>query len=280
MTDVAAVLDRALSLGEAGLWDEMAAELAGALEDEPDDAYLLCWLGVAEREVGNDGAAYEAFRRCVAQDPADPHLLALAGAGLAAFDDPDAERVLRAAALTGPDVALARIQYGAYLARAGLHTEALEHLREAVRLAPDDPVAYGELGTALALMGDLGAAAAAMEEAIVLAPDDSWTRFLLGLVRIEDRDLEGGAEALLAAAADRIEDPEAQMLAALAASSAGWDDRAEEAFARVAHSPEPLDPALHAEVDAAITAGSDAARALLLEDLVPSVLRERLIQPI
>src|SRR5690606_8885716 len=61
MTDVPAVLDRALSLGEAGLWSEMVAELVAALEDEPDDPYLLCWLGVAERERGNEGAAYDAF---------------------------------------------------------------------------------------------------------------------------------------------------------------------------------------------------------------------------
>ena len=118
------VLQQALSLGEQGRFDAMASMLAEALEEEPEDPYLLGWLAVAEQELGNDGAAYEYFRACLAQDPVDPHLLALAGAGLAAFDDPDAEGALRAAALTGPDVPAARLQYGAYLARAGMYEEA------------------------------------------------------------------------------------------------------------------------------------------------------------
>ena len=45
----------------------------------------LIALGIA------DGVAYEYFKRCLAENPEDPQLLALAGAGLAAFDDPDAE---------------------------------------------------------------------------------------------------------------------------------------------------------------------------------------------
>src|SRR5690606_15015755 len=134
--------------------------------------YLLCWMGVAEQELGNDGAAYEYFRRCLAEDPVDPHLLALAGSGLAAFDDPDAEAALRAAALTGPDIPMTRLQYGSYLARAGIFPEALEHLRAAVELEPDDPTGHAELGTALALGGDLEAATKELEHTLELAPDD------------------------------------------------------------------------------------------------------------
>ncbi|NIP83670.1 MAG: hypothetical protein GWM90_32350, partial [Gemmatimonadetes bacterium] len=42
------VLQQALRLGEEGRWDEMATLLGEALQDEPEDAYLLCWSGVAE----------------------------------------------------------------------------------------------------------------------------------------------------------------------------------------------------------------------------------------
>lgn len=274
------VIDQALSLGDEGRWDEMAGLLARALEDDPDDAYVLCWLGVAERELGNEGAAYEYFKRALAQDPVDPQLLALAGAGLAAFDDPDAETALRAAALSAPDVPFTRLQYGAYLAREGFFEEALEHLRTAIALAPEDPAMHGELGIAFALKGDMAGAADAMEHALALAPDDSWTRVLLGLVEVELERMDAAAETLLAASAERPEDGEAQLIAALAAAAAGWQDSAEDALARVAYAAEPIDSALLEDAEARIAQGADAARALLVETLGPSLLHERLVQPL
>ncbi|NIU80224.1 MAG: hypothetical protein GWN71_43835, partial [Gammaproteobacteria bacterium] len=63
--------------------------------------------------------AYERFKQALAQKPEDPHLLATAGAGLAAFDDPEAESALRTAAILAPDVAATRLAYGAYLSREG-----------------------------------------------------------------------------------------------------------------------------------------------------------------
>ncbi|HSH45998.1 MAG TPA: tetratricopeptide repeat protein, partial [Longimicrobiales bacterium] len=151
---VEGVLREALELGEDGRWDEMARLLNESIEEENADPVLLCWLGVAESELGNDGAAYDAFRRCVDQDPTDPHVLALAGAGLAEFDDPDAEVALRAAALSAPDLPMARLNYGAFLARAGLFAEALEQLNAARELTPDDPVVRAELGAAHVLAGE------------------------------------------------------------------------------------------------------------------------------
>lgn len=280
MSDVQAILTQSLQLGDEGRWDEMAKLLADALQDDPDEPYLLCWAGVAERELGNDGAAYELFRRCIAQDPVDAHLLALAGSGLAAFDDPEAERVLRAAALTQPDLPTARIQYGAYLARAGLFEEALEHLNAAVSLAPDDPVTHGELGVALALKGDMAGAAARMEDALDIAPDDSWTRVLLGLVRLEDEDPTGAAEALIEAARDRADDGEAQILAALAAAAVGWEEAAEETLARAEYGVEGSDVELLRHAGEAIAAGQAASRRLLMDEVAPSALHDRLTQPL
>jgi Flp pilus assembly protein TadD len=274
------VLDQALSLGDEGRWEEMATLLARALDDDPDDAYVLCWLGVAERELGNEGAAYEYFKRALAQDPVDPQLLALAGAGLAAFDDPEAESALRAAALSAPDLPFPRLQYGAYLAREGFFEEALEHLRAALALVPEDPAMHGELGIALALKGDMQGAADAMEQALALAPDDSWTRVLLGLVYVELARMEPAAETLLQASADRPDDGEAQVVAALAAAAAGWLDAAEDALARVPYAAEPVDTALIEDAEARVAQGPDAARSLLVDTLAPSLLHERLIQPL
>lgn len=280
MADVEEVLNRALALGDEGRWAEMAALLTEALDETPDDPYLLCWLGVAERELGNDGAAYEYFRRCLAEEPMDPHLLAMAGSGLAAFDDPEAEVALRAAALTGPDIPTTRLQYGSYLARAGMFTEALEHLRAAVELAPDDPTSHAELGAALALKGDLEAAVAEFETALELAPDDSWTRLILGLVYVELGMGEEAAEALIQAAEERDDDGEAQVLAALAAAAVGWDDAAQSALARAGYVVEGSDVDLMEEAEERIMSGGGAARAMLVETAGPSALRERLAQPL
>lgn len=280
MSDTEALLRDALALGDEGRFEEMVDLLEVALRDADDDAYLLGWMGVAHRELGQDGVAYEYFKRCLAQDPSDPQLLALAGAGLAAFDDPDAEPALRAAALTGPDLADTRLQYGAYLAREGMFDEALEHLRAAVRLAPDDPAMHSELGIALALKGDLAAAATSIDEGLSLAPDDSWSRVLLGLIEVELTHLEPAAELLIEASKERPEDGEAQILAALAAAAAGWDDAAQDAFARAGYAVEPVERELLADVDDRIALGAEPARALLVDTVAPAALHDRLTQPL
>ena len=275
------VLERALALGDDERWDEMAETLEEALRDDPEDPYLLGFLGMAERERGNDGAAYEYFKRCLAEEPHDPMLLAMAGSGLAAFDDPEAEVALRAAALTGPDIATTRLQYGAYLARAGLFDEAFVQLRAAIDLDPEDPVPHGELATAFALKGDVATAIEPMEQALELAPDDSWNRTLLGLLHAETDDMEHAAEHLLNAARARLDDPEVQVAAALAAIAAGWDDAGHEALARASLSAEEaIERELIAEAEERIDDGADAARDLLREDVGPPMLRERLMEPL
>jgi len=273
-------LDEALSLGDEGRWPEMAELLETALRDDPDDEYFLAWLGVAHHELGNDGVAYEYFRRAWEQEPLDPNILAMCGSGLALFDDPDAEAALRAAVLTGPDVLAARLQYGSYLAREGLFEGALEQLNAARELDPDDPVVHAELGSAYALKGDAAQAASALERSLDLAPDDQWTRILLGLVYVETEQLESAAEELLRAAAEVTEDGEAQLLAALAAAAVGWEDAAQDALARADYLPEPIDAELLAEVTERVDEGEEASREFLRETFAPGVLHDRLIQPI
>jgi superkiller protein 3 len=273
-------LNHALQLGEEERWSEMAEALNTALKDVPDDPYVLCWLGVAERELGHDGVAHEYFKRSWQEDPLDPELLAMVGAGLAAFDDPDAESALRAAALTGPDVPIARLQYGAYLARTGVYDQALDNLRAAAELDPEDPAVQGELGIAYALMNDYRQAATAMETALELAPDDSWTRVLLGLVLLENNELEQAGEQLVRAAEERPEDAEAQVIAALAAAANGWDDAAAQTIARVEYSAEAYDEEMLDEARDRIDEGSAPALEFLTETVAPVALRERLTQPL
>jgi Flp pilus assembly protein TadD len=278
--DLEQAMQSALALGDEGRWDEMAELLTHALEDEPDDPYILCWLGVANRELGQDGVAYEYFRRCWENDPLDPELLALCGAGLAAFDDPDAQAALRAAALTGPAVPMARLHYGAYLAREGMFDEALEHLNAAVELDPQDAAIRGELAIALALKGDHARAAEVFEQTLQLAPDDSWSRVLLGLIYTELHEEESAAETLLQASLERPEDAEAQVLAGLAAAAAGWEDAASEALARAEYADDGLDTELMEEAQEKLDEGRAAARTFLQDTVAPTALHDRLHQPI
>ena len=278
--DIERTLNEALELGDEGRWPEMVQLLESALVEERDDPNLLCWLGVAHRELGQDGIAYDYFKRCWAEDPLDPQLLAMCGAGLAAFDDPDAEAALRAAVLSGPDVAIARVQYGAYLAREGMFEQAFEHLEAAVQLEPDDPAIRGELAIALALKGDHARAVQVFEETLELAPDDSWSRVLLGLIYSEMNEGETAAEILLQAATERPDDAEAQILAALAAAAVGWEDAAATTLARAEYSEESVDPELIEEATDRMEDGAEAARTFLRETIGPAALHDRLFQPI
>jgi hypothetical protein len=102
---------------------------------------------------------------------------------------------------------------------------------------------------------------------------------LLGLVLLEEGRTEEAAETLVRASLERMEDAEAQVLAALAAAAVGWEESAEEAAARAAYAPEGADAALLADMDERI-ASAGAARDFLLATMAPSVLHERLTQPL
>src|SRR5690606_1513158 len=92
--------------------------------------------------------------------------------------------------------------------------------------------------------------------------------------------LEEAAEELNRAATERDDDAEAHVLAALAAAAVGWDDAAHSALARAAYAADRADAELLQEAEERILARPDAARDMLLETVGPSVLRERLAQPL
>ncbi len=277
--DVARILEEALEEAGEGAWETVAERLRGALEDHPEDPYLLCWLGMAERELGLEGVAHERFRRALEQDPRDPVLLATAGNALAHVDDPAAEGALRTAALLGPAVPQARWMYGAWLAREGMLEEALAELEVARELDPDDPVIRVETGVALALAQRMEEAAAAFGTAAELDPDDGWPLVLLGLAWLDLDDLPAAARELAAAADLREGDVEALLLGALALAAVEEEDRAfvllEQARLLV---DEGADRQLVLEVEEQLEAGAEDAERFLRRSLAPLAFRERLMQ--
>lgn len=271
------VLERALQLGERGEWSEMEKVLREAVEQAPRDGRLLCWLGVAQRELGLSSMAYDTFRRCLATQPADPHVLAIAGDAVARFDDPDAEPALRLAALTAPDLLIARLNYGAYLAREGLFEDGLRELDAAFRLAPEDPRVAVERGRALALSGDLEAAADELARAVALDPADGWPRVLLGLVLLELERWDEAAFELVQGARLRETDAEAETLAALAAAAVGRDEVVVEMMERARLHAKGSDRTLVREAERRVSRGAGAARSFARTTVAPVALRERLM---
>lgn len=270
------VLGQAQRMGEEGDYEGMAEHLRDALEDHPTEAAVLCFLGVAERELGLEGVAYERFRQALAQDPRDPFILATAGNALAAFDDPDAEHALRAAAVLAPELPLTRWLYGAFLAREGFGEEARRELDAARELAPDDSGVAYESGVAWALAGDRDRALHDIARAVELEPADGWARIVLGLLLIEDGRVDESLSELGRGAREREEDVEAQLLTALAYGAEGYDDEALEFLERGRIRARGTDGLAADEVDEYLDAGPESALRFLKETLGPSILRERL----
>ncbi|MDZ7780775.1 MAG: tetratricopeptide repeat protein [Gemmatimonadota bacterium] len=272
------LLSRVLTLGDEGDWASAQELLVENLEEFDDEPAVHCWLGVAERELGLEGIAYERFRRALALDPEDPYVLATVGNGIAAFDDPDAEQALRVAAITAPEVALTRLLYGAYLTREGLFDEALAELSAASALDEEDPQVRYELGVLYAFQDRFDEAADALADAVRLDPDDGWTRAVFGLVLIEADRVDEGAGELEEAARLDAEDVEAQLAAALAAAATEREDAAYEMLERARMRAAEGDVPIVTAVEDRLAAGTDSARSLLLEDVTPSFLRARLSQ--
>jgi tetratricopeptide (TPR) repeat protein len=272
------LLTQVLDLFDGADWGNAAELLRDHLGDYPDDPAMHCWLGVAERELGMEGVAYERFKRALALGPTDPHVLATAGNGVAAFDDEAAEPALRTAALTAPEVPLARFLYGAYLAREGLVEDALRELRAARELDEDDPQIAFELGVAHALAEDYDAANDAFSDAVRLDPEDGWARVVFGLALAEAGRLEEATGELMSGARLREDDLEAQLAAALAAGATGREGIAYEMLERARFSSQEDDLLLLAGVEDRLEAGHEAAESMLHDEIVPHMLRTRLLE--
>jgi predicted Zn-dependent protease len=269
-------LAEASQLAEQGSWDEAFAMLLEEERTSSEDPALLCMLGVTARESGASGMAYDFFRRCVACEPADPVLLATAGNGLASYDDPEAERVLRLAAITAPHLAVTRLSYGAYLAREGLFDAAIRELEAARDLAEEDPSIHYELGVAYLLAGRGEAGLDALGEVLARTPDDTWVQGLYGLGLAEEGRMDEAATQLQSASLGRTDDFELQIAAALTAAAEDWADEAWAALARADLAPG-ADRSMLREVEEYLEAGAGAARGFLRNEFAAPVLRTRLL---
>lgn len=274
--EIESVLLEASRLSEEGLHGEALSMLLEAEPENSENAALLCMIGALSAHLSADGMAVDFFRRCLALEPTDPRILITAGNGLAAVGEPGAEPALRMAALSNPDMAEARYSYGSFLIRNGLVEQGIEELGEARRLAPELEDVHLQLGIGHWLAGNTEAALAELESAVAANGEDWDARTIYGLVLLADERLDVAAEEMYPLAEPTAADGPLQLILALTFAAAEWDDQAWLALSRAEGADPPIDSLTGREVEEAIEAGGDAVRSLLLEEIAPPALRERI----
>lgn len=277
--DLVERLREASVLADEGRHEEAYEILTDEEAQHPHDPTLLCMLGwVAGEMDATSGLAYDYYRRALAEEPLDPLVLVALGVGLSRYDDPEAERVLRLAAVTAPDLLPARLQYGAYLGREGMIDAAVAELHAAREIDESDARVPRELAAAYLLVGHSTAAVEELERAMELTEIDGDIRLLYGLALVRLGRLEEAAEELHRSSQELVDDGAVQLLTSLACASQEWWDEAWDALARAEGAPFPAEPSLLREAEDALEAGADPAGELLREQVAPAVLRERLAE--
>jgi len=184
----------------AGLYSE--GNLEAALERSrelvrrrPGMRMALMELAHLERESGHLDAAIEALREAYVLDPADSRTLALLGAYLT-----QAGRAAEAAKITEPharrtqpdlDVLLVR---SLALARTQEVQQAFAALDEARQVDPTNPAIPVHSGTLYLMAGDRDRARQAFEEALTLNPDTVAAHTALGVMEVENGNLNASLE--------------------------------------------------------------------------------------
>lgn len=269
-------LVEAARLSGEGLHEAALESLLDIESDYPENATLLCMIGALASHLGGEGMAADFFRRALAQNPTDPELLITAGSGLAALGDPGAEPALRLAALSNPEMPAARMHYGAVLLRNGMLREGLDELLAARALDAEDPEIRRNLGIGYLLADRPDEALEELESAAAADPENPELRTMWGLALLGEKEIAQAAEELYPIAEVTAQDGQIQLIMALTFAAEGWDEHAWLALSRAEAIQPPIDGASIREVEEAIEAGEDAARDLLLEELAPSALRDRI----
>ncbi len=161
---------------------EAAAELyARVLEQVPDHADALNFLGVAKFQLGDRQAAADLIGRAVALKPNFAGAHNNLGNVLSRLDRPvEAARAYRRVIELDPNNVDAHNNLGALLRATGNTTEAEPVLRRALELAPENADVLHNLGNVLAEMERLNEAADMFARAMEVRPYDGKSYLKLG----------------------------------------------------------------------------------------------------
>lgn len=270
------ILLEANRLSEEGLDAEALSLLLEAEPENQENAALLCMIGALSAHLSADGMAVDFFRRTLELEPTDPRILITAGSGLAAVGAPGGEPALRLAAVTHPEMPEARLAYGAFMIRNGVVSEGIEELKAARDLAPDEAEPSLQLGIGYWLNGQMDDALSELETAVAADSEHLDARVIYSLALLGAERIEDAAEELYPLGEPLAADGPLQLIMALTFGATEWDNEAWLALSRAEGADPPVDAMTAREVEEALEAGEDAIRDLLLEELAPPALRERI----
>jgi Flp pilus assembly protein TadD len=168
------------TLGSVGQWDEGMAVLHGALDHEPDNAFLWYELALIESRAGKREQAIEDLRKALQLKPDFADARNNLGTNLAQMGDQHgAETAFRATLTINPYDAGARANLGRLLAGENDWKQAAFHLQKAVQLDPADANAHMAFSVVLMQMGRMPEAEKEAEAAVKVDPRSSQAQDLL-----------------------------------------------------------------------------------------------------
>jgi tetratricopeptide (TPR) repeat protein len=134
--------------------DEAIEHYAFAVEQEPDNAYYLGFLGVAYQQRGDREEALNAFERAMEINAEIPAVLnGLGVIHLARDDYEQARNHLERAVRLKPGDATIRTNYATSLMQLDEHDQALKHVQRALKQDPLNPHSHYIVGTILTESG-------------------------------------------------------------------------------------------------------------------------------
>jgi len=179
-------LSTALEMHQAGQLDLAAQLYQRALDNQPDNAEALHFLGVLRYQQGEHCKALELIGRAVALSPNVPDFhLNLGEVHRALEQYEEAVRCAEKALQLLPDYPDALNNLGLAFQGLGRHAEAAENFRRALRQEPDLGVAHGNLGAALSELKEFDQALIHLHRAVELAPGSPTARLRLGNLLLE-----------------------------------------------------------------------------------------------
>jgi protein O-GlcNAc transferase len=151
------------------------------LEQQPNNAQVLHWLGVITHQLGKLNQAVVYYQRALALEPNQTQLHYNLGNAFQQQGQFEAAiaHYQQAIALQ-PDYTDAHYNLGYSLQQHGNLPAAITHYQQAIALNPNDAEAHGNLAYVLQQQGEIDAAIAHYQQVIVLRPDNPEIFYNLG----------------------------------------------------------------------------------------------------
>ncbi|MBN1569546.1 MAG: tetratricopeptide repeat protein [Acidobacteria bacterium] len=149
--EIQATFKNAVSLSEAGRYDEAIAEFNKALEKMPDEAVIHAGIANALAKQGKNEEALASYQKAVSLNPDDPSIHSAMGVLLSTMGKvaESQEAFKKASSLDPGSAAQNFYNIGVTMVNSGKSAEAAEAFKQAIAADPNHAESYYQLGMAL-----------------------------------------------------------------------------------------------------------------------------------